>query len=308
MPQDSTYYYHTHTNNPYAATQPAGSAQTHTGTETDFPSRQETGHEGKAVPYIVLGIMALIAVVNYLPRLYRIPWLRFLFIKENNEPEQIKQVLEQRFLYYQRLPTEADKAIFVKRVYRFQRVRHFEFNGLGPQPYIRYLVSAAAVQLTFGLDDYYLWHFTTIHIQPGGYRHVLFASTLEGHVSEGNISFSWRHFQAGYAVPDNMQNVGLHEMAHALTYECFYTGGGGDAWFKNNFYLYSAVGRPIFNAMQQGERNMLGDYAAANYDEFWAVSVEAFFEQPRRMKTELPELFDAICFLLRQNPLEGNVI
>ena len=46
--------------------------------------------------------------------------------------------------------------------------------------------------------------------------------------------------------------------------------------------------------MQEGNRNLLGEYAAVNYHEFWAVSVETFFENPVCMKHELPELYQAM--------------
>jgi hypothetical protein len=56
--------------------------------------------------------------------------------------------------------------------------------------------------------------------------------------------------------------------------------------------------------MQEGRRNILGEYAAVNYHEFWAVSVETFFENPVRLKHELPELYQAMVVLLRQDPLQ----
>jgi len=56
--------------------------------------------------------------------------------------------------------------------------------------------------------------------------------------------------------------------------------------------------------MQNGYKNLLGDYAGTNYHEFWAVSVEVFFENPVRLKHELPELYKAMTKVLNQNPLE----
>ena len=55
--------------------------------------------------------------------------------------------------------------------------------------------------------------------------------------------------------------------------------------------------------MQTGHKNLLGDYAAINYHEFWAVSVETFFESPQRFKQELPDLYHAMVQLLDQDPL-----
>jgi Mlc titration factor MtfA (ptsG expression regulator) len=55
--------------------------------------------------------------------------------------------------------------------------------------------------------------------------------------------------------------------------------------------------------MQKGVKNILGDYAGTNYHEFWAVSVEVFFENPIRMRHELPDLYQAMARLLRQDPI-----
>jgi Mlc titration factor MtfA (ptsG expression regulator) len=41
-----------------------------------------------------------------------------------------------------------------------------------------------------------------------------------------------------------------------------------------------------------------------NYHEFWAVSVETFFENPVCLKQDLPDLYQAMISLLRQDPLQ----
>ena len=41
-----------------------------------------------------------------------------------------------------------------------------------------------------------------------------------------------------------------------------------------------------------------------NYHEFWAVSVETFFENPVCMRLDLPDLYQAMVDLLRQDPLQ----
>ena len=48
---------------------------------------------------------------------------------------------------------------------------------------------------------------------------------------------------------------------------------------------------------------LLNEYAATNYNEFWAVAVETFFEKPLHMKAGMPELYTSLCSLLNQDPL-----
>lgn len=98
--------------------------------------------------------------------------------------------------------------------------------------------------------------------------------------------------------------MGLHEMGHALAYVNFITQTEEDKHFKKEWMNFSKLARPIFENMRQGAKNLLDNYAATNYQEFWAVSVETFFENSVRMRHEMPELYSAMCALLRQDPIE----
>jgi hypothetical protein len=124
-----------------------------------------------------------------------------------------------------------------------------------------------------------------------------------GHVDQTGIYLSWDNFIKGISGQTPNCNVGLHEMGHALTYVNFITQTEEDKHFKNEFTNFSKVARPIFTSMQTGAKNLLGDYAATNYHEFWAVSVEVFFENPVQFRHELPELYEAMASVLNQDPL-----
>ena len=44
-----------------------------------------------------------------------------------------------------------------------------------------------------------------------------------------------------------------------------------------------------------------------NYQEFWAESIEVFFENPAKMMKVFPELYDALGKVLNQDPLNYPV-
>jgi Mlc titration factor MtfA (ptsG expression regulator) len=165
------------------------------------------------------------------------------------------------------------------------------------------LVSAVSVQLTFGLDKYMLNYFKDIYVLQDDYHYGFYSRPFQGHVDHSGIYLSWDNFMKGIKGLTPNCNVGLHEMGHALAYVTFITQTEEDKHFKKEFKNFSKVARPIFNAMQEGHKNILGDYAGTNYHEFWAVSVEIFFENPIRFRHELPELYNAISRLLRQDPI-----
>jgi hypothetical protein len=170
------------------------------------------------------------------------------------------------------------------------------------------LISAVAIQLTFGLDKFMLNYFNDIYVLKDDYHYGFYSRPFMGHVDQSGIYLSWDNFIKGISGQTPYCNVGLHEMGHALAYVTFITETEEDKHFKKEFKNFSKVARPIFTSMQAGNRNLLGEYAAVNYHEFWAVSVETFFENPVCMKQDLPELYQAMVDLLRQDPLQMRSI
>ena len=55
--------------------------------------------------------------------------------------------------------------------------------------------------------------------------------------------------------------------------------------------------------MKAGETNLLNPNAATNYQEFWAVCIETFFERSSDFSNHLPGLYTALCTPLKQDPL-----
>jgi Mlc titration factor MtfA (ptsG expression regulator) len=206
--------------------------------------------------------------------------------------------------YKSMLPEGRDR--FLKRVLEFIESKKFVYIDLQKEEIMPVLISAAAVQLTYGLDHFQLDFFKTIYIIKDKYTYGLSQTPFEGHVSQDGIYLSWTHFMREFANYSDGQNVGLHEMAHALTYVNFTARKGRDPSFHDNFVNFSAVARPIFERMKAGETTVLNSYAATNYQEFWAVCIETFFERSAAFKDRLPELYTALCNLLNQDPLTSR--
>jgi len=49
--------------------------------------------------------------------------------------------------------------------------------------------------------------------------------------------------------------------------------------------------------------DLYSDYALRNFQEFWAESIEIFFERPAVMKAQYPDLYSSVCTLLNQYPV-----
>lgn len=204
--------------------------------------------------------------------------------------------------YYNRLNLEEQRK-FLFRTYLFRKAKRFHYIEVSESAEMPILISATAVQLTFGLDKYMLNYFKDIFVLKDDYHYGFYSRPFQGHVDHSGIYLSWDNFMKGIKGLSPNCNVGLHEMGHALAYVNFITQTEEDKHFKKEFKSFSKVARPIFESMQKGSKNILGDYAGTNYHEFWAVSVEVFFENPLRLKHDLPALYNAISMLLRQDPM-----
>ena len=213
-----------------------------------------------------------------------------------------------RYNPYYRSLNGSGRQRFMRRVLLFMEAKKFEYIDVEPEESMPLLISAAAVQLTFGLEHYRLDYFRTIHILKDKYRYGVYSTPFEGHISVDGIYLSWTHFVREFTDYSDGQNVGLHEMAHALTYVNFTVHDGRDESFHDHFTEFSAVARPIFERMQAGEATLLDPYAATNYQEFWAVCIETFFERSTSFRRQLPELYSALCTLLNQDPLTSNKV
>ncbi|SRR5690606_29446661 len=213
------------------------------------------------------------------------------------------RIVSENIRYYNKLTREEQRK-FLFRTYLFQKQKKFHYIEVEPRPEMPVLVSAVAVQLTLGLEKFSLDYFKNIFILKEDYHYGYYSRPFQGHVDHSGIYLSWDNFNRGIQGLTPNCNVGLHEMAHGLAYVNFITQSEEDKHFKKEFRQFSKVARPIFNAMQQGYKTLLGEYAGTNYHEFWAVCVEVFFENPVRFRHELPELYDSMTRLLKQNPIE----
>ena len=58
-----------------------------------------------------------------------------------------------------------------------------------------------------------------------------------------------------------------------------------------------------FEVEQVPGNDLYSDYALKNSQEFWAESIEIFFEKPSQLNNIYPELYKSLKIVLRQDPL-----
>ncbi len=215
---------------------------------------------------------------------------------------ELIEILNKRSAYYTTLnPFEKEK--FTRRLKLFISRKTFNIHDNSGFKEMPVLLSAAAIQLSFGLENYLLQDFPVINIYP---EEFLFVHPtirfLEGNVSNSSINISWKHFLNGFQIPNDGQNVGLHEMAHAYYYQNLQCGDCEDIQFRHTYYTFEQSGNKVFEQEKQPGYDLYSEYAMKNFQEFWAESVEIFFEKPVILQASYPDLYDAIHTLLNQDP------
>ena len=221
----------------------------------------------------------------------------------NLSDAEIIKILNKRSIFFTGL-SEKDKEKFVHRVQKFKETKTFFIHDKSGFKEMPVLISSSAIQLSLGLDKYLLPDFPCIHIFPAEFMATEpTIRFLEGNVSNNCINISWKHFLNGFNNPADGQNVGLHEMAHAYYFQNVETRNNIDHDFVYTLSKFNNCGNRAFTEEQKPGNNLYSEYAMRNFQEFWAESVEIFFERPFQLKTCYPDLYAAISDLLNQDPL-----
>ena len=217
--------------------------------------------------------------------------------------DEITAVLNKRFPYFTKLST-SEKHRFLQRHKKFMSQKIFRIYDKSGFKEMPILISATAIQLSFGLEEYLLAHYKNISIFPqeflGVEPHIRF---LEGNVSGNTINISWKHYLKGYENVANGQNVGLHEMAHAYYCQNMICEDDKDHKFVSSYGSFDKISDTVFKTEISSAQKLYSDYGLKNLQEFWAESIEIFFERPTALKEQYPELYETMSVLLNQHPL-----
>jgi hypothetical protein len=225
----------------------------------------------------------------------------------NFTDEELVTVLNKRFPYYKKL-SDLQQKTFIDRVQLFIADKIFKVHDTIAYKEMPILISAAAIQLTLGLRRYLLPNFRFIHVYPEEFLAISpTIRILEGNVNGHTINLSWKHFLKGYEDGSDGQNVGLHELSHALYYQNFVTEENVDTNFRDTFDEFNDYGNKVFHQEALPGNDLYSDYALKNFQEFWAESIEIFFEKPVQLKTLYPRLYDSLVEILNQDPAQFSI-
>ena len=270
------------------------------------------------MPALIVSLLALLLVLWLLGQ----PWLsarRRERLREQAFPAAWRKILRRRVPLLRRLP--ADLQIELKRqIQVFVAEKAFiGCDGLSVSDEMRVTIAAQACLLTLNRPGQHYPALREILVYPGSFvverehtdgfgvahhaRQVLAGESWD----HGQVVLSWHDTLEGAAVPDDGQNVVIHEFAHQLDQETGAANGAPMLEKRAQYTRWSQVLGAEFRrlkgtiALQQA--SLFSDYGATDPAEFFAVISEVFFEQPERMADEHPELYQQLALFYRLDPL-----
>jgi MtfA peptidase len=228
----------------------------------------------------------------------------------------------QRHVAFFRRLSASDRTELLGHIQVFLGEKHFEgCGGLTITDEVRVTIAAQACLLLLHRQTDYFPGLVSILVYPTTYmveeqRQVAEHVWEEGTTTRlgetgrrmGSLVLAWGAVKHGAADPADGKNVVLHEFAHQLDYENHAADGVPALATSEEQLAWSEVMRWEFASLRAADESgiptLLDTYGATDPVEFFAVSVEAFFERPRALRAYHPNLYAELQKYFRQDPVE----
>ncbi|MEX2479337.1 MAG: M90 family metallopeptidase [Gammaproteobacteria bacterium] len=256
------------------------------------------------VELILLASLAT-ALIAARPLARRYVALRRVRLRRQAVPATWHTVLALRLPLYRRLPQTLRARLLADMQVFLAEKRFYGQDGLVVTDAMRLIIAAQACLLTLNQSTRYYPGFTSIILYPDTYvatetAHDGLLESTHDHVRAGEswyrgpLVLSWRDIAEDLAHGDDARNVVLHEFAHKLDEQDGLM-DGAPALARGQAASWTSVFRREYErlgtALDRGEEPLLDPYAATAPAEFFAVTVETFFEQSAALQHHHPELY-----------------
>jgi len=242
-------------------------------------------------------------------------------LKARPFPKKWLTLIQRHVVFFPRL-SAMDRAELLGHIRVFLAEKRFEgCGGFAITDEVRVTIAAQACLLLLHRRTDYFPGLVTILVYPLTYmveekRQIGENLWEEGTVSRlgetgrrmGSLVLSWGAVKHGAADPSDGKNVVLHEFAHQLDFENEAADGVPRLSTREQQIAWAEVMRSEYASLRAADESgiptLLDTYGATNPAEFFAVSVEAFFEQPRALRAHHPKLYAELRTYFQQDPME----
>jgi hypothetical protein len=226
-------------------------------------------------------------------------------------PAAWRTILRRRVPLYRRLPADLQRQLREHVLVFLAEKRFIGCAGMRIDDDVRVTIAAQAALLLLNRPARCFDALRQVLVYPGAFvvqrvhadgsgvlhdqRRALAGESWQ----QGQVILSWQDVLEGAAIPDDGRNVVLHEFAHQLDQETGVANGAPHLPTRERHERWQRVLTDAFVRLRwQLEAGLgdagIGDYAAQNPAEFFAVVTELFFERPLALAQDHPDLFDEL--------------
>lgn len=231
--------------------------------------------------------------------------------KEISLPENFRELLTEYVSYYKHL-NEKNKSRFEEKVKTF--LSYVRIHGINTEveDIDKLLVAASAVIPIFGFEKWKYYNLGNVLLYPDSFNKDEFlASGYEkntlGMIGNGPMQrvmiLSKPALRSGFINKESTANTGIHEFVHLLDKEDGEVDGLPEALLnrKHNSKWIELMNINMEMILQQNSD--INSYGASNKAEFFAVTSEYFFNQPGLFKQKHSGLYELMCLIFNQDPM-----
>lgn len=218
-------------------------------------------------------------------------------------PESWRSFLRKRYSLYSRLPAEI-RTRFETDVAFFTAEKRITGIGTEASEELKLLVAASAVTLSAGWPDYEWDQLAEVLLYPGNFdREYQFGRDEFAGMAHpwGTLILSVPSLLKSFEIPNDGYHVGLHEFAHLLDKEGVHFDGIPPGLDSKRTERWLIIRQKEMELLRQGQ-SILDPYGAENAAEFFAVSVEGFFERSTELDRHHPELYQMLSWYFALDP------
>ncbi|MGC9367437.1 MAG: zinc-dependent peptidase [bacterium] len=233
-------------------------------------------------------------------------------------PDPWLDIIRKNVPLYQKLPEKLQQEL-LDDVKIFMAEKNFEgCGGLVLNDEIKVTIAAQACVLLLNRKTDLYSKLSTILVYPHGYiapnqySKNLGVITLGSQARlgeswiKGTVVLAWDHVLKGAKHLDDGSNLIFHEFAHQLDSEDNVADGTPVITDRKSYSAWVKVMSEDFNKLihelEMHKHDILGDYAATNPAEFFAVATELFFEKPNQLSKIHPKMYEQLRNYYQQDP------
>lgn len=223
-------------------------------------------------------------------------------------PETWRAILEQYVAFYRSL-SDADKGRFETEVQIFLHETRVTGIKTEVDDVTLVLVGASAIIPVFGFPEWEYENLGEVLIYPRSFTKDFRTEgpgrTIQGMVGTGTMNgvmiLSKPALLAGFQVTNDKQNVGIHEFVHLLDAADGQYDGIPERFLERAYIApWVKLMHEEMERIKQGT-STLRSYGGVSPVEFFSVAAEYFFEHPRSLEKDHPELYALLQRVFRQN-------